>query len=130
MIIGNFKKDAETDGYLGNIVTLTFLAGNVYFVPNEKKGEREPDYRITASTSLGDVEFGAAWKRTSERGQDFLSVLIDDLSLPGPLNAALFLDEDGESAALVWNRRKIKPEASVADAPEKVRPAPKKAKAA
>src|SRR5579862_7292614 len=104
MIIGNFKNDAETDGYLGNIVTLTFLAGNVYFVPNEKKGEREPDYRITATASMGDVEFGAAWKRTSERGQDFLSVSIDDLSLPGPLNAALFPSEDGETAVLVWTR--------------------------
>jgi uncharacterized protein (DUF736 family) len=52
------------------------------------------------------VEFGAAWKRTSERGQDFLSVSIDDPALQASLNAALFVAEGGETATLVWTRPK------------------------
>ena len=52
------------------------------------------------------VEFGAAWKRKSERG-DFLSVAIDDPALPTTLNAALF--PNGDTATLVWNRLKRKP---------------------
>jgi uncharacterized protein DUF736 len=57
------------------------------------------------------VEFGAAWKRTSERGQEFLSASIDDPSLPAPLNAAPFPSEDGETASLVWSRSKAKAKA-------------------
>lgn len=107
MIIGNFKHDAEGDTFAGNVTTLTFHRDNVQLVPNDKKGEREPDYRVVAATASGTVEFGAAWKRTSERGQDFLSVSIDDPALPGSLNAALFLAEDQETASLVWTRPKL-----------------------
>lgn len=113
-IIGNFVHDAKSGNYTGDIVTLTFNRTGVQFKPNEKSGEKEPDYRIVGKTAHGTVEFGAAWKRTSERGQDFLSVSIDDPALPGSLNAALFTAEDGESATLVWTRPKAKPKAKAA----------------
>ena len=38
--------------------------------------ERGPDFRIVA----GNVEFGAAWKKTSNEGRDHLSVKLDDPS--------------------------------------------------
>ena len=76
-------------------------------MPNEKSGEKQPDYRIVGKTAHGNVEFGSAWKRTSEKGE-FLSVSIDDPALPGSLNAALFTAEDGETATLVWTRPKRK----------------------
>ena len=110
-IIGNFKKDAKSDCFTGDIVTLTFNRTGVQFKPNEKSGEKEPDYRISGKTAHGVVEFGAAWKRTSEGGREFLSVSIDDPALPGALNAALFTAEDGEAATLVWNRPKPKAKA-------------------
>ena len=124
-IIGNFKYDVEADTYTGNVTTLTFHRDSVQLVPNEKNGEREPDYRVVAATALGTVEFGAAWKRTSERGQAFLSVAIDDPALPASLNAALFPSEDGATAALVWTRPKHA--TSKAEAPAKEKAKAKKA---
>jgi uncharacterized protein (DUF736 family) len=106
MIIGNFTYDANADTYTGDVTTLTFHRNDVQLRPVEKSGEKEPDYRVVAHTALGIVEFGAAWKRKSEKGQDFLSVSIDDPALSGALNAALFLDENDDSAVLAWNRRK------------------------
>jgi uncharacterized protein (DUF736 family) len=110
MIIGTFGYKANADAYFGQITTLTLQHEGVQFVPVKKTSEKEPDYRIIC----GDAEFGAAWKRTSEKGQDFLSVSIDDPALPGPLNAALFTGEDGETATLVWTRPKSKPKAKAA----------------
>jgi uncharacterized protein (DUF736 family) len=106
MIIGNFNYDANADTYMGDVTTLTVQRSGLMFRPLKKSNDNEPDYRVVAQAAFGFVEFGAAWKRKSEKGQDFLSVSIDDPSLPGPLNAALFLDENGETAVLAWNRRK------------------------
>lgn len=108
MIIGNFNYDSDNDLYIGALMTLTVHREDVRIRANEKSGDREPDYRVVAETVHGTFEFGAAWKRTSERGQEFLSVSLDDPSLGGPLNAALFLDKDDDSAALVWTRPKAK----------------------
>jgi uncharacterized protein (DUF736 family) len=119
MIIGNFNRDAKADTYAGDITTLTFHRNNVQLRPVDKSSEKEPDYRVVAQTALGTVEFGAAWKRTSEKGQDFLSVSIDDPALSGALNAALFPGENGETAVLVWNRKK----AEKGEKPEERNPA-------
>ena len=112
MIIGKFTYDAESDSYLGEVTTLTFSRSNVHVSPVDRPSEKGPHYRIEAETHYGVVEFGAAWKRTSEKGQEFLSVSIDDPSLSGALNAALFLNEEGREASLVWNRPKMKAKAS------------------
>lgn len=108
MIIGTFTKNAKAGGYTGHITTLTFQRNQVQLVANEKSSDKEPDYRVVANNGGGMVEFGAAWKRTSEKGQEFLSVSIDDPALPGALNAALFDAQDGETASLVWTRPKPK----------------------
>ena len=112
MIIGNFKHDAKADTYSGEITTLTFHRSNVQLRPVEKSGDKEPDYRITGTTAFGSVEFGAAWKRKSEKGQEFLSVSIDDPALGSSLNAALFADDERKAAVLVWNRPKKKAKAA------------------
>jgi uncharacterized protein (DUF736 family) len=124
MIIGNFTYDTQSDTYAGDVTTLTFHRSNVQLRPVEKSGKDQPDYRVVAQTALGTVEFGAAWKRTSEKkGQDFLSVSIDDPALSGALNAALFAGETAETAVLVWNRKKPekdeKPEQPDAEKPAK-----------
>jgi uncharacterized protein (DUF736 family) len=124
MIIGNFTRDAKADTYTGDITTLTFHRNNVQLRPVDKSSEKEPDYRVVVQTALGTVEFGAAWKRRSEKGQDFLSVSIDDPALSGALNAALFPGETSETAVLVWNRKKPEkgetPAQSGAEKPAKV----------
>jgi uncharacterized protein (DUF736 family) len=104
MIIGNFTYDAKANTYLGDIVTLNFSLSAVSFVPNEKNSDKEPDYRVVSTRTNGTVELGAGWKRSSERGTDFISVSLDGPLLPSPFNAALFTD--GETASLVWTRPK------------------------
>src|ERR1044072_2464629 len=93
MIIGTFKYDKKADTYAGGINTLSVVRGDVQIVPNKKSGEKEPDYRVCL---MGGAELGAAWKKTSREGQDFLSVSIDDPALSGSLNAALFTAEGGD----------------------------------
>jgi uncharacterized protein (DUF736 family) len=110
-IIGNFTFDKKKNTYTGDIVTLSFEKRGVTFIPTEKNGDKEPDYRVTVATEAGPVELGAAWKRTSEKGQDFVSVALDGPLLSAPFNAALFPDKDGK-AALVWNRPKKKEKAA------------------
>lgn len=110
MIIGNFTHDAKKKTYTGDIVALSFEKRGVTFTPVEKNSEKEPDYRVTVATESGTSELGAAWKRTSERGQDFISVSLDGPLLAAPFNAALFTDKDG-NATLVWTRPKKKAKA-------------------
>jgi uncharacterized protein (DUF736 family) len=92
MIIGNFTYDVDHDIYSGEITTLSLQRSNVQFRPNEKTHDNEPDYRVVQEHDGRIVEFGAAWKRSSERGRDFLSIVLDDPDLPASLNAALALN--------------------------------------
>ncbi|MFN3169535.1 MAG: DUF736 family protein [Hyphomicrobiales bacterium] len=39
---------------------------------------------------------GAAWKKTSNNGRDYVSMKIDDRSLPAPILANLFEMSDGD----------------------------------
>jgi uncharacterized protein (DUF736 family) len=86
---------------------LSFQFSAVDITPTVKNGDKEPDYRVTARAGTGHVELGAAWKRTSDKGREFISVSLDAPLLTAPLNAALFID--GSEASLVWTRiRKVK----------------------
>ena len=94
--IGTFTKSA--DGYTGTVRTLT-LNVKVKLVPMTKEGDNAPDFRVYA----GAYELGAAWKKTSKANRDYLSVTLDDPSLPRPIYARLIDAEDG-SASLIWSR--------------------------
>ncbi len=122
MIIGNFLYDPEKDTYSGDITTLTLQRDKVSVRPNKKSGEREPDYRIMHEQVGGSVEFGAAWKRESEKGRAFLSVVLDDPALPAPVNAALFPSDADATARLVWQRLvKKDPEPEESSTPKRAR---------
>jgi uncharacterized protein (DUF736 family) len=108
MIIGNFSYDRTSDTYSGEIKTLTFHRAGVVLRPAQKSGEKGPDYRVIEQGANGTVEFGAAWKRTSERGQPFLSIVLDDPVLASSLNAALLLRSGDDAATLVWSRAQRK----------------------
>src|SRR5689334_8897732 len=113
MIIGNFTYNQAKDTYAGEIKTLTLLRNKVVFRPAESKTEKGPHYRVIVEGAPGAVELGAAWKRKSEAGREFLSVTLDDPALSHALNAALMPSENGESAILIWSRadkRKAKAE--------------------
>ncbi len=96
--IGSFTKSG--DGYTGSVKTLT-LNVRAQFRPSEKDSDKAPDFRILA----GSIEFGAAWKKTSREGREYLSAKLDDPSFPAPIYASLVEAEDGESLSLIWSRR-------------------------
>ena len=96
--IGSFKK-SENGDYAGAVKTLT-LNVKARITPVEKTNDKAPDFRIYAAKT----EFGAAWKKTSNEGREYLSVKLDDPSFNAPIYANLFDDEDGEGYSLIWSR--------------------------
>ncbi len=96
--IGLFTKG--DNGYTGTLKTLT-LNVKAKITPAEKENDKAPDYRIFAS----QVEFGAAWKKTSNSGREYLSVKLDDPSFPAPVYASLVEAEGEDGYALIWSRR-------------------------
>jgi len=97
--IGTFTR--TDDGFAGSVKTLTLNVKSVKFTPAEGDNQKGPAYRIFA----GVTEFGAAWKEKSAKGNDYLSVKLDDPSFPAPIFASL-VETDGEELALIWSRRR------------------------
>ena len=93
--IGTFTKTA--DGFTGAINTFSLNVRSAQFRPNQKADVSAPDFRIFA----GRAELGAAWKKTSAEGRDYLSVKLDDPSFPTAVYASLVVAEEGYS--LVWS---------------------------
>ena len=96
--IGTFTKSGDT--FTGSVKTLNINAKTT-IKSAEKTSDKAPDYRVFA----GSVEFGAAWKKTSGEGRDYLSVKLDDPSFPAPIYATLIESEDAGSFGLIWSRR-------------------------
>jgi len=95
--IGKFK--ATADGFTGSIHTLQIRVSNVVFKAIDgDPAKSQPVYRVYAE----GAEIGSAWKYTSGKGVDFLSVSLDDISFPAAVNARLFAAEEGFD--LVWTR--------------------------
>jgi uncharacterized protein (DUF736 family) len=102
--IGTFTP-AKDGGWAGSIQTLT-ISAKLRLVPNDDRGdEKAPAFRIL----LGQSRIGDAWDACSggDDPKDYLRVKLDDPSLLEPLSAALFTAEDGQSAQLVWKRRRL-----------------------
>jgi uncharacterized protein (DUF736 family) len=90
---------ATGNGFSGTIKTLNLnVKATVRAV--ERATEKGPDFRILA----GSVAFGAAWKKTSNEGRDYLSVTLDDPSFPAPIYATLIEVEGEEGHSLIWSR--------------------------
>ena len=66
----------------------------------DKTSDDQPDYRVYA----GRVELGAGWPRTSDRGNDYVSLALDDPSFAAPLCAALMPADEPDTHRLVWSR--------------------------
>jgi uncharacterized protein (DUF736 family) len=96
--IGTFTK--SENGYTGAVKTL-LLNVKARVSPAEKVNDKAPDFRIFT----GQIEFGAAWKRTSNEGREYLSVKLDDPSFPAPIYASLVEVEGEEGFSLIWSRR-------------------------
>jgi uncharacterized protein (DUF736 family) len=97
--IGTFTKGDNGD-FTGAVKTLT-LNVKTKIARSEKENDKAPDYRIFA----GQTEFGAAWRKTSGAGREYLSVKLDDPSFPAPIYASLVKVEGDEGFTLIWSRR-------------------------
>jgi uncharacterized protein (DUF736 family) len=96
-IIGSFTSNG--DGFNGTIKTLN-LNVKAKMVRPERPSEKGPAFRILA----GNVEFGAAWQKTSTEGRDYLSVKLDDPSFPAAIYATLIEVEGTDGLQLIWSR--------------------------
>ena len=113
MIIGNFTHNTAQDTYTGELATLGIGTRKVVFQPNKATGDKAPAYRVVSQSKTGDVEFGAAWKKRSEEGREYLSVKLDDPTFGQPFNCAVVASNDStEKLILVWSRDNRKPKAA------------------
>lgn len=103
MIIGNFNYSKAQDTYTGEIATLSGATRKLVFKPSEATADKAPHYRVIGSNKTGDVEFGAAWKKRTDEGREYLSVKLDDPALAQPINCALVTSSQ-EGFLLVWSR--------------------------
>lgn len=99
MNIGAFTK--KGDDLTGTISTFGASFENVTFEAITAKNNG-PDYII--HTEAG--ELGAAWKKTSKQGNDYLSVSFRGPFLPGEVYAALLPTKAKGEFVLVWNELK------------------------
>jgi uncharacterized protein (DUF736 family) len=96
--IGTFT--ANGNGFTGTIKTLS-LNIKAKLIRADRTSDKGPDYRVL----VGNVECGAAWRRTAkETERDYLSVKLDDPSFPAPIYATLIEVEGEEGLHLVWSR--------------------------
>ncbi|PZU79781.1 MAG: DUF736 domain-containing protein [Sphingomonas sp.] len=66
--------------------------------------ENAPDYRVHAEGEDGP-EIGAGWKRSSDKAGAFVSIQLDDPTLPQPIRANLFQNGDDKTSwSLHWSR--------------------------
>jgi uncharacterized protein (DUF736 family) len=98
-IIGNFTRSENS--YTGSVKTAA-VSVKAKITPAVKENDKAPDFRVFA----GQAEFGAAWKRTSSAGREYLSVKLDDPSFPAPVFASL-VDTPDDGFVLIWSRRDV-----------------------
>jgi uncharacterized protein (DUF736 family) len=101
--IGTFKKDGN--GYAGNIETLT-LRAKITFEPSNKNSDNAPDYRVFQISDDFTSEIGAAWKKTSREGAEYLSVSIDDPSFSEKIYCRLVKTGPEQGHTLFWERQR------------------------
>jgi uncharacterized protein (DUF736 family) len=96
--IGTFTKSGDI--FTGTVKTLS-ISAKTTIKAVDKVSSKAPDYRIVANI----VDLGAAWKKTSSEGRDYLSVKLDDPSFPAPIYATLVEAEEAGRYNLIWSRR-------------------------
>ncbi len=100
-VLGTFKQSKQ-GGWEGTIRTLT-IERKVRLIPNDnRRTDRAPDFLLM----MGWTRIGEAWesKSRADPPREYLRVEFDDPVFDAPRTAALFADQDGLTAELVWNR--------------------------
>jgi uncharacterized protein (DUF736 family) len=104
--IGEFTRD-ET-GFIGHFGTLLLHQDIIILTADPSDAENAPDYRVHLFDSLNNeaaAQIGAGWRRTGEKAGEYVALLIDDPTIPHPIRANLFRDDDtGRAWSLHWSR--------------------------
>jgi uncharacterized protein (DUF736 family) len=101
--IGTFTKDGA--GFTGSIQTLT-LKAKITFEAADKKSGNAPDFRVFHQTDSYSSEIGAAWKKTSKEGAEYLSGNFDDPTFAEKINCRLVKTGAEQSYTLYWERQR------------------------
>lgn len=115
-IIGHFRP-SRSGGWEGQVRTLC-LNVSLRFAPNDDRTHpNAPAFRVM----VGHSHVGDAWERPrhTDPPRPMFRVLLDDPLLPAAIDAALFPDEAGETAILVWQRQTPRRRGEESAAPER-----------
>lgn len=103
MKIANFNK--MDDGSLIGALETLILTTEIALRPVDgKSNDNAPDYRAYS----GDREVGAGWTKTSQGGNPYLSIELDDPSFAQPIHCRMTQNADDGSYTLWWDRKKPK----------------------
>ena len=103
MIIGKFQ---QVEGvFIGTLVGFGGHGTSPHPAKTDLKGI---DYTVTVTGS--GLDLGIAWQNKSAKGNDYLSIKLDNPFLSAPVNCALVKQSDGY--ALIWDREKPKAESA------------------
>jgi uncharacterized protein (DUF736 family) len=99
------KMTKNKDGSFGGTLILPSMAGAVITLrPIDKQTATGPAYRVY----IEEFESGAAWKRTSKKGKDYLSLRLTDPTFDSKVIYPVLLKSD-KGYSLDWSpTRKIK----------------------
>jgi uncharacterized protein (DUF736 family) len=93
-------------GFSGTLLLPSLDGRKILFAPVEKKG-KGPEFRV----SVGGFEAGAGWKRTSKKGNPYISVKLHDPSFrDGTIHPFLIKSRNG-GYVLAWKPRPKEPPA-------------------
>ena len=113
--IGKLKpaKDQNGEFLSGYIQTLEISLQLRLYPIREPAGVNSPSHRIFAlGKDNSEIEIGAGWTKTMSNpdrfGEEFLSISIDDPSLPQALNVAAFKEDNSENYVITFRRRMAK----------------------
>ncbi|TCA32887.1 DUF736 domain-containing protein [Rhizobium leguminosarum bv. viciae] len=96
--LGKFTK--ENGAYEGVIESITCAALPARITPLRSKPNSEaPDYRVYR----GKAEVGAAWKKKTRAGEQYLVVTLDDPAFAQPIQCRLAKSDD--EYVLYWTRK-------------------------
>ena len=101
--IGRVQFNHSDNSFTGFLKTMT-LNANIVIQPIANPGPNGPHWRILAENGF---ELGAAWKKQSQQGSEYISVSFDAPELPQKLYANLGREagqDDDDVYAIIWNR--------------------------
>ncbi|WP_299394613.1 DUF736 domain-containing protein [Pelagibius sp.] len=96
--------------YLGKL-DLPGATGKICLVPNaNRRSDNSPSLVLKLHGAGGWVEYGAAWIKAMQTGEDFLSITVDAPNMDKPIYVAAFMLDDDEANGekdhwrIVWGR--------------------------